>query len=131
MSINAAHDEALLARLARAGCAGVLIGFESLDEQVLRSMRKNFNRMKGGYGDALANLRRANIRVYGTFVFGYGATRAEAFLETAEFATANCFCFRSVRASTTIRSVKRTSKRPAGPAAGASATRLVSTATGS
>jgi radical SAM superfamily enzyme YgiQ (UPF0313 family) len=86
MSINAAHDEALMMRLSKAGCAGVLIGFESLDEQVLRSMRKNFNRMKGGYTDALANLRRANIRVYGTFVFGYGQTRAETFLETAEFA---------------------------------------------
>lgn len=86
MSINAAHDEALLARLSRAGCAGVLIGFESLDEAVLRQMRKNFNRMKGGYGDALANLRRANIRVYGTFVFGYGETRPEAYLEAAEFA---------------------------------------------
>src|SRR5205085_10893455 len=86
ISINAAHDEALLVRLARAGCAGVLIGFESLDETVLRSMRKNFNRMKGGYGDALANLRRHNIRVYGTFVFGYGETRQEAFEETAQFA---------------------------------------------
>jgi radical SAM superfamily enzyme YgiQ (UPF0313 family) len=86
MSINAAHDEALLARLARAGCAGVLIGFESLDEEVLRSMRKNFNRMKGGYTAALDNLRRANIRVYGTFVFGYGETRQEVFEETAQFA---------------------------------------------
>lgn len=78
MSINAAHDEDLVAKLAAAGCAGVLIGFESLDEQVLRSMRKNFNRMKGGYGGALANLRKHNIRVYGTFVFGYG----EAALKT-------------------------------------------------
>ncbi len=86
MSINAAHDEQLLARLARAGCAGVLIGFESLDEDVLRSMKKNFNRMKGGYGPALDNLRRHNIRVYGTFVFGYGDYREEAFLEAAEFA---------------------------------------------
>lgn len=86
MSINAAHDEALLARLARAGCSGVLIGFESLDEAVLRSMRKNFNRMKGGYRDALANLRRANIRVYGTFVFGYGESPPEAYGEAAEFA---------------------------------------------
>jgi radical SAM superfamily enzyme YgiQ (UPF0313 family) len=86
MSINAAHDEALLARLARAGCAGVLIGFESLDEAVLRAMRKNFNRMKGGYRDALANLRRANIRVYGTFVFGYGETPPEAYAEAADFA---------------------------------------------
>jgi len=91
MSINAAHDEALLARLARAGCAGVLIGFESLDGEVLRRMRKNFNRMKGGYGEALANLRRANIRVYGTFVFGYGETRPEAFLEAAEFAIDHTF----------------------------------------
>jgi radical SAM superfamily enzyme YgiQ (UPF0313 family) len=91
MSINAAHDEALLARLSRAGCAGVLIGFESLDEQVLRSMRKNFNRMKGGYGDALANLRRHNIRTYGTFVFGYGAAAQETFLETAEFAIEHSF----------------------------------------
>jgi radical SAM superfamily enzyme YgiQ (UPF0313 family) len=91
MSINAAHDDKLLARLAAAGCAGVLIGFESLDEGVLRSMRKNFNRMKGGYGPALANLRRQNIRVYGTFVFGYGEHRPEAFAEAAEFAIENKF----------------------------------------
>jgi radical SAM superfamily enzyme YgiQ (UPF0313 family) len=91
ISINAAHDEALLARLARAGCAGVLIGFESLDEAVLRQMRKNFNRMKGGYRDALANLRRANIRVYGTFVFGYGETPPEGYVEAAEFAIEHGF----------------------------------------
>jgi radical SAM superfamily enzyme YgiQ (UPF0313 family) len=86
MSINAAHDEAFLARLKHAGCVGVLIGFESLDETVLRSMRKTFNTMKGGFPVALANLRRHGIRVYGTFVFGYGETREDAFAEAAEFA---------------------------------------------
>ena len=86
LSINAAHDEALLAKLFRAGCRGVLIGFESLDETVLRSMRKTFNTMKGGYAPALANLRRHKIPVYGTFVFGYGPTNPDAFLEAAEFA---------------------------------------------
>lgn len=86
MSINAAHDEAFLAKLKKAGCAGVLIGFESLDPAVLRSMRKTFNTMKGGFGAALANLRRHGIRVYGTFVFGYGDYRPEMFLEAAEFA---------------------------------------------
>lgn len=91
MSVNAAHDEELVARLARAGCAGVLIGFESLDEQVLRSMRKNFNRMRGGYADALANLRKHNIRVYGTFVFGYGHSAPEDYLTAAEFAIENRF----------------------------------------
>lgn len=86
MSINAAHDEAFLARLRRAGCVGVLIGFESLDPAVLRAMRKSFNTMKGGFGVALSNLRRHDIRVYGTFVFGYGETRLEAFEEAAQFA---------------------------------------------
>lgn len=91
MSINAAHDEDLLAKLARSGCRGVLIGFESLDEAVLRSMRKNFNTMKGGFGVALANLRRHNIRVYGTFVFGYDGDRTDSSAEAAEFAIEHRF----------------------------------------
>jgi radical SAM superfamily enzyme YgiQ (UPF0313 family) len=91
MSINAAHDEALLATLARSGCQGVLIGFESLDENVLRAMRKTFNTMRGGFSVALANLRRHNIRVYGTFVFGYDGEKEASFDEAAEFAIANRF----------------------------------------
>jgi radical SAM superfamily enzyme YgiQ (UPF0313 family) len=91
MSINAAHDEAFLAALARSGCKGVLIGFESLDDQVLRAMKKTFNTMRGGFSKALANLRRHGIRVYGTFVFGYDGERAEAFDEAAEFAIDNRF----------------------------------------
>jgi radical SAM superfamily enzyme YgiQ (UPF0313 family) len=86
MSINAAHDESFLAALKASGCAGVLIGFESLDETVLRAMRKTFNTMRGGFTAALANLRRHGIRVYGTFVFGYDGERADAFEESAEFA---------------------------------------------
>jgi radical SAM superfamily enzyme YgiQ (UPF0313 family) len=86
MSINAAHDEGFLAKLAASGCSGVLIGFESLDEKVLRNMRKTFNTMRSGFAGALANLRRHGIRVYGTFVFGYDGERADAFDEAAEFA---------------------------------------------
>ena len=91
MSINAAHDEDFLAKLKASGCAGVLIGFESLDEGVLRNMRKRFNTMRGGFAAALANLRRHGIRVYGTFVFGYDGERGDAFDESAEFAIANNF----------------------------------------
>ena len=91
MSINAAHDEELLDKLARAGCSGVLIGFESLDPTVLRQMRKTFNTMKGGYAVALANLRRHRLRVYGTFVFGYGSLAPEVFDRAAEFALEHRF----------------------------------------
>lgn len=89
MSINAAHDEDFLALLSSSGCQGVLIGFESLDPQVLRSMRKSFNTMRSGFDGALANLRRHGIRVYGTFIFGYDEQRPDAFEEAADFAIAH------------------------------------------
>jgi radical SAM superfamily enzyme YgiQ (UPF0313 family) len=91
MSINAAHDEEFLATLARAGCQGVLIGFESLDDTVLKNMRKGFNTMRGGFGVALKNLRRHGIRVYGTFVFGYDGDRPGAAEEAAEFSIEHRF----------------------------------------
>lgn len=86
MSIHAAHDEAYLALLSQSGCKGVLIGFESLDEGNLERMNKQFNTAKGGYEAALANLRKYNIRVYGTFVFGYENDTEESFDRAVEFA---------------------------------------------
>ena len=43
MSINAAHDEEFLDLLQKAGCQGVLIGFESLNPDTLNRMNKGFN----------------------------------------------------------------------------------------
>ena len=91
MSINAAHDEEFLALLVRAGCKGVLIGFESLDPANLRLMRKGFNTMKGGYAQALANLRRHRVRVYATFIFGYDHDTAASFDRAVDFALEHRF----------------------------------------
>jgi radical SAM superfamily enzyme YgiQ (UPF0313 family) len=85
-SINAAHDEEFLELIARSGCQGVLIGFESLDAANLEKMNKSFNQMRGGYAAALANLRRHKIRVYGTFIFGYEHDTPESFGEAVAFA---------------------------------------------
>jgi radical SAM superfamily enzyme YgiQ (UPF0313 family) len=85
-SINAAHDEEFLDLLKRSGCQGVLIGFESLNPANLRDMNKSFNTMRGGFEQALANLRRHHIRVYGTFIFGYDRDTPESFAETVAFA---------------------------------------------
>jgi radical SAM superfamily enzyme YgiQ (UPF0313 family) len=91
MSINAAHDEEFLALLVRAGCKGVLIGFESLDEENLKLMRKRFNTMKGGYAKALENLQRHRMRIYATFIFGYENDDEASFDRAVEFALANRF----------------------------------------
>ncbi len=90
-SINAAHDEEFLDLLARSGCQGVLIGFESLNPEALVSMNKGFNTMRGGYEVALANLRRFGLRLYATFIFGYDADTAESFAQATDFARAHRF----------------------------------------
>ncbi|MCG3150433.1 MAG: hypothetical protein PCFJNLEI_03919 [Verrucomicrobiae bacterium] len=82
-SINAAHDEEFLELLARAGCQAVLIGFESLNRNNLRTMHKGWN---AGFEGALANLRRHRLGVYGTFIFGYDDDTPEVFTETVRFA---------------------------------------------
>ncbi|TXT37630.1 MAG: hypothetical protein FD135_3464 [Comamonadaceae bacterium] len=87
MSINAAHDEDFLQQMRQAGCCGVLIGFESLDEANLRLMNKRFNTMGGGYRQALANLRRQGLFVYGTFVFGYEHDTLASFNQAVDFAS--------------------------------------------
>ena len=91
MSINAAHDEEFLDLLHRAGCQGVLIGFESLNPHTLDRMNKGFNMMKGGYEKALANLRKYNIRLYITFVFGYEEDTLDSFSESVNFAKKHNF----------------------------------------
>ena len=70
-SITVAFDEEALHLLRESGCQGLLIGFESLDEDNLAEMNKTFNTMRGGARAALENMRRAGLRVYGTFIFGY------------------------------------------------------------
>ncbi|MCB9684871.1 MAG: radical SAM protein [Alphaproteobacteria bacterium] len=86
MAIPAAHDEEMLSLMRRSGCMGVLIGFESLDPANLAAMDKGFNTMGGGYEVALANLRKHDIRLYGTFIFGYDHDHAGSFGEAVDFA---------------------------------------------
>ena len=90
-SINAAHDEEFLELMAASGCQGVLIGFESLNPLNLKTMNKGFNLMKGGFAQALANLRRHQIRLYITFVFGYDEDTEASFDETVAFAMEHKF----------------------------------------
>ena len=86
MSITAAQDEDFVDLLQRSGCAGVLIGFESLRTEGLAAMRKQFNLGPQSYRRALDNLRRRAIGVFGTFVFGYDHDTAETVAEALEFA---------------------------------------------
>ena len=79
------EDPNFVRAMRRSGCAGVLIGFESLTGDNLAAMNKRVNRVER-YTAVLENLRRAGIFVYGTFLFGYPADTPETFGEVVRFA---------------------------------------------
>ncbi len=86
ISIDIARDEALLDRMAAAGCGFVLIGFESLNPESLQQMHKAWNNVSGSYGHVVRALHARNIGIYGTFVFGYDADTKESIERTVDFA---------------------------------------------
>jgi radical SAM superfamily enzyme YgiQ (UPF0313 family) len=90
-SINAAHDEEFLRLIKASGCQGLLIGFESLNPENLKRMRKSFNTMRGGYERALENLKRHEIPLYVTFILGYDEDHGDTLRETLAFAERHRF----------------------------------------
>jgi len=85
-AINGAFDDEALDLMRRSGCIGALIGFESLDPLTLRQMNKGFNLMRGGPREAVANMRRFGLSVYGTFIFGYDHDSPETMRAAVQFA---------------------------------------------
>ncbi|MEE9572121.1 MAG: radical SAM protein [Candidatus Neomarinimicrobiota bacterium] len=86
VSIDVAKDDNMISLLKRSGCAGVLIGFESLDTNNLIAMGKNINKIHLNFAEAINRLRTYGICVYGTFVFGYDEDTEGSFVETLRFA---------------------------------------------
>lgn len=79
-----AHDEELLSLMAKSGCAGLLIGFESISIDNLKSQSKRFNQ-PDQYANLIDLLHRHGISVMGCFVFGLDHDNDDVFEETARF----------------------------------------------
>jgi radical SAM superfamily enzyme YgiQ (UPF0313 family) len=71
VSINFADDEELLDLAAKAGCAGVFIGFESSSPEGLMAMGKKSNLFKGrDYRESVRRIQRHDMLVIGSFIIG-------------------------------------------------------------
>jgi radical SAM superfamily enzyme YgiQ (UPF0313 family) len=86
--IHVAEDEELVKLMAKAGCHGLFIGFESLRKENLDLMGKRINRVEI-YEKGIQRLHDAGIGVYASFVFGYDYDDASVFDEFLEFAERN------------------------------------------
>ena len=80
-----ADDAGLLELAQRSGCAGLLMGLESLSTVNLKGNRKGFNSPER-YAAVVERLHAHGIALQGCFVFGLDDDRPDVFLRTAQFA---------------------------------------------
>jgi radical SAM superfamily enzyme YgiQ (UPF0313 family) len=78
------RDRALMELMARSGCAGLLIGFESICEASLGDARKRFND-PALYRALIRDLHALGISIQGCFVFGNDHDTTDVFDETVNF----------------------------------------------
>jgi len=82
-TLDVADDPPLLDALTRAGCMGLLIGFESVTPTNLARAAKTTNAVPA-YKTAVGRLHEHGIRVLGTFVAGFDDDTPDSLAETLE-----------------------------------------------
>jgi len=84
VTVDVTDDPALVREMALAGCTGVFIGFESLEDENLRSAGKRSPRADD-YARRVELFHRNGIQVNGSFVLGFDADGPEVFERTARW----------------------------------------------
>jgi radical SAM superfamily enzyme YgiQ (UPF0313 family) len=87
-SMKSASDRTWVRAARASGCRGLVIGFESLDANVLASAGKSFNDVRV-YKETCKMLRDEGIAILGSFVFGFDEENKGVFERTAEFVQRN------------------------------------------
>jgi len=87
-SIDVASDETLLRDMAEAGCNGILIGFESVNQASLTETHKKHNRI-AQYEEAIARVNAAGITMFGSFIVGFDADTYETYDHIIDFVNRN------------------------------------------
>lgn len=85
--ISLAEDDELLRSLAASGCAQVLIGLETVDDDALEETDTKHwkRRRRSKYIDAVQKIQDHGISVNGCFIFGFDNHDASVFEETSRF----------------------------------------------
>jgi radical SAM superfamily enzyme YgiQ (UPF0313 family) len=82
--VESASDPEMLQLMARAGCAYVFIGLESINDETLKLYHKHATLEKNRI--AIEEFHKAGIRVHGMFVLGSDADTPETISDTFKFA---------------------------------------------
>jgi radical SAM superfamily enzyme YgiQ (UPF0313 family) len=86
-SINAAEDENIVQKAARAGCMFAFIGFETISKDTLKRMKKGINIKMGvsNYKRVVDTFHKHGIAVYGAFILGNDFESPAYYKQLAKF----------------------------------------------
>jgi radical SAM superfamily enzyme YgiQ (UPF0313 family) len=87
-SLSIADDPELLDLAARSGCIGLLIGFESISPEVLKSIGKQVN-LRRDYEEAIRKIHGRGIHIQASFIFGFDEDRPDSIPATVQFVKEN------------------------------------------
>jgi len=90
VSIDIVKNVRLLQLMKKSGCFSVLVGLETLNENNLKQMNKNWTSVKD-YKKSLKQFKKHKIMVTGTFVIGYDYDTPDTFEKILNFAIKNKF----------------------------------------
>jgi radical SAM superfamily enzyme YgiQ (UPF0313 family) len=84
-SLAGLEDEAKIKLMKKSGCMGLLIGFESISEENIRSSKK-FQNKPADYLKIIRNLHRHGIAIWASFLLGLDHDDKGSFERTVRFA---------------------------------------------
>ena len=85
ISADVVLDSKAMDMMAASGCRVALLGFESINEENLKAMKKSWSRACGDSLDVVREFHARGITVCGTFIFGYDGDTAESINATVDF----------------------------------------------
>ena len=88
VSVDVADDPTLVRQMALAGCTGVFVGFESLQDENLTQAKKKTPRTDD-YARRVELFHRHGIQVNGSFVLGFDHDRPDVFEKTVRWIERN------------------------------------------
>ena len=83
-TLNVAQDEEMLDLFRDAGCATLIIGFESISEATLNAMDKPVN-FSLTYPEAVRRIHERGITIVGNFIVGFDTDTLAVFKQTRDF----------------------------------------------
>ncbi|KAB3530510.1 B12-binding domain-containing radical SAM protein [Alkaliphilus serpentinus] len=94
-SMDMLEDQELMELMVKSGCLGLVIGFESINEENLEYAAKGANRKRAldHYKKEIQELRKWGLQTWAAFTLGYDGDTKESIIETCKFAIENKFCF--------------------------------------